>query len=230
MGYLLLEGGAEFGGGMSKPDRRGLELAGGLEAKIAILPTAAAPDQNHEHAGRNGVSWFRSLGASHVDLVPVIDESSANEPALAARLLSARFIYLLGGFPRYLGEVLRGSRVWQAVLEAYEQGAVIGGSSAGAMVLCEHFYDPQSGELTAGLSLLRNACVSPHHNGFGKSWAGKLAQQLPQATLIGIDEQTGILDDRPGLWTIYGAGNVTLYSLGEATIYAPGDSFKLANH
>ena len=153
MGYLLLEGGAEFGGGMAKPDRRGIELAGGPEAQIAILPTAAAPDQNHERAGRNGVKWFRSLGAERVDIIPVIDKSSAAEPALADRLRSARFIYMLGGFPRYLAEVLRGSLVWQAVLEAYRAGAVVAGSSAGAMILCEHFYDPQAGELLPGLNL-----------------------------------------------------------------------------
>ena len=45
-----------------------------LDAPITILPTAAAPDNNHEWAGRNGQRWFRSLGASHVDLVPVTDK------------------------------------------------------------------------------------------------------------------------------------------------------------
>ena len=54
-GYLLLEGGAEFGGRMSEPDRRAIELAGGPGAPISIIPTAAAPDNNHQRAGRNGV-------------------------------------------------------------------------------------------------------------------------------------------------------------------------------
>ena len=47
-GYLLLEGGAEFGGAMSEPDREAIRLAGGLGAQTAILPTAAAPDNNHD--------------------------------------------------------------------------------------------------------------------------------------------------------------------------------------
>ena len=227
MGYLLLEGGGEFAGGMEKPDRRGLELAGGLEANIAILPTAAAPDQNHERAGRNGVKWFRSLGATQVDLVPIVDKVSASEPDLAIRLRSAQFIYLLGGFPGYLAEVLRGSLAWQVALEAYDAGAVIAGSSAGAMVLCEYFYDPETGVLKPGLNLLRNACVLPHHNGFGKSWAGKLAQQKPNATLLGIDEQTGILNDGGDAWTIYGAGKVTLYRCGQVRIFGSVEKFRL---
>src|SRR5437879_10015760 len=77
-GYLLLEGGAEFGGQMAVPDRRALELAGGFESRISIIPTAAAPDNNFLRAGNNGVRWFRSLGATHVESLPVIDTASAN--------------------------------------------------------------------------------------------------------------------------------------------------------
>ena len=66
MGYLLLEGGAEFGGRMSEPDLRAIELAGGFDAPICIIPTAAAPDHNHKRAGNNGIRWFKSLGAKKV--------------------------------------------------------------------------------------------------------------------------------------------------------------------
>jgi len=55
MGYLLLEGGAEFGGEMREPDLKAIELAGGFDAPIRIIPTAAAPDNNHQRAGNNGV-------------------------------------------------------------------------------------------------------------------------------------------------------------------------------
>jgi cyanophycinase len=229
MSYLLLEGGAEFGGGMSGPDLRAIELAGGPEVPIAILPTAAAPDHNHVRAGNNGVRWFRSLGASYIDVVPIIDRSSANDPALAARLRSARFIYLLGGFPRHLGETLKDSLVWQAALEAHDDGAVIGGSSAGAMVLCEHYYDPHEGKILKGLKLLTNSCVLPHHNKFGGNWAAPLAAQLPEATLIGIDEQTGMLNDHSATWTVYGAGKVTLYRAGQTEVHAQGHTFRFFN-
>jgi len=227
MGYLLLEGGAEFGGGMSEPDLRAIELAGGPDAPIAILPTAAAPDHNHERAGRNGIRWFRSLGATSVDLVPVIDRPSANDPELAARLRSARFIYLLGGFPRHLGQTLNSSLAWEAALEAYGAGAVIGGSSAGAMVLCEHYYDPYHGKLLEGLNLLHNSCVLPHHNGFGRNWAKPLSAQIPDDTLIGIDEQTGILNDAPGAWTVFGTGKVTLYHAGLTEVHGRGETIRI---
>jgi cyanophycinase len=228
MGTLLLEGGAEFGGQMSEPDLRAIQIAGGPKVPIAVLPTAAAPDHNHERAGRNAIRWFSSLGASHPEVVPVIDRASADDALLADRIRSARLIYILGGFPAYVAQTLSGSRAWQAALDAYQSGAVLGGSSAGAMVLCQYLYDPEQGTTVPGLNLIPNACVLPHHNGFGKNWAPRLRQALPDATLIGIDEQTGMLDDDPtGAWTVHGAGQVTLYHSGAVETYSHGQRFKL---
>jgi cyanophycinase len=227
LGILLLEGGGEFGGLMSEPDLRALQLAGGLDSPVAILPTAAAPDNNDRRAGTNGRVWFGSLGATQVDLVPIVDKVTADQQDLAARVRASRFVYMLGGFPGYLARSLAGSRAWQAALETYAAGGVIGGSSAGAMVLCEYLYDPEARKVVPGLGLLLNACVIPHHNTFGESWAPKLTELLPQAVLIGLDEQTGILDDLPGKWTVHGAGRVTLYERGAAHLYSPGDTFEL---
>jgi len=228
-GYLLLAGGAEFGGQMAQPDRRALELAGGLAAPVRIIPTAAAPDQNHQRAGNNGARWFRGLGASDVEVVPVIDFSSANDPDLAAAVGRARLIYLLGGFTGYLGETLHKSLCWQAVLEAYVGGAVLAGSSAGAMVLCQYYFDPAREQVVTGLNLLPNTCVLPHHNTFGKRWAARLTALLPGIVLLGIDEYTALLDDGPGprktSWRVYGQGNVTIYRQGQPAVYRPGQQF-----
>ncbi len=174
MGTLLLEGGAEFGGAMREPDLRAIELAGGTHASIRIIPTAAAPDKNHLRAGNNGIRWFRSLGATNVEPVLLINEESANDSEIADTLRAAKLIYMLGGFTHYLGQTLKDSLAWDSVLGAYQDGAVIAGSSAGAMVMCEHYFDPGRGKVEKGLNLVPNACVLPHHNTFGKDWAGKL--------------------------------------------------------
>ena len=212
MGYILLAGGAEFSGRMEKPDRRAIELAGGFGASISIIPAAAAADNNHERAGQNGVDWFKNLGAVNVSALPLIDRKSADDPAVADALRKSRLIYLLGGFPRHLAQSLAGSDSWQAMQAAHQSGAVIAGSSAGAMILCDQYYDPYRKNIFSGLGLIPDACIFPHHNTFGKSWAAELAQRLTDVTLIGIDEQTGMLNDGPaGQWLVYGAGGVTLY-------------------
>ena len=229
-GYLLLEGGAEFGGQIAEPDLRAMELAGGPGVLICIIPTAAAPDNNAQRAGNNGVRWFRSLGAKQVELLPLVDKASANDPHIADRISQSRLIYMLGGFTGYLGETLKGSASWQAMLGAYEAGAVIAGSSAGAMVMCQYYFDPARGQVVEGLELVPNACVLPHHNTLGKGWAPRLSRLLPDAVLLGIDERTGMLDDgdegRKIGWRVYGQGAITLYRKGRPTVYRAGESFK----
>ena len=227
MERLLLEGGAEFGGRMSEPDLQAIQLAGGCDVPIVVLPTAAAPDRNHERAGRNALRWFSSLGASHIEVVPVIDKACANDPALAQQIGLARLIYILGGFPAYTATTLSGSRAWEAAMAACRDGAVLGGSSAGAMVLCQHLYDPEQGEVTPGLNVIPNACVLPHHNTFGRNWAARLTEALPDALLIGIDEQTGMLTDDGGSWAVSGAGKITLYRAGDIQTYDSGQTFGL---
>src|ERR1043165_3735581 len=224
MGYLLLEGGAEFGGRMRDPDLKAIELAGGFETPIRIIPTAAAPDNNYKRAGNNGIRWFQSLGAKDVVSVPLIDKASANDAAIAKSLGEAKLVYMLGGFTGYLGETLRGSAAWEAVLEAYRNDAVIAGSSAGAMVMCQFYYDLNQGQVIEGLNLVPNSIVLPHHNTFGQSWASRLLE-IVRVNLIGIDEQTGMINNGVQTWTVYGKGNVTLYQNRQVETYEAGKSF-----
>ena len=226
-GYIVLEGGAEFGGQMAKPDQRAIELAGGPQARISIIPTAAAPDNNYQRAGRNGVNWFTQLGASNVESLPLIDKASANNPNIVSTLRQSQLIYLLGGFTGYLGQTLMGSASWKAMLDAYENGAVIAGSSAGAMVLCQYYFDPSTNRVAEGLGLVPNTCVLPHHNTFGKRWVAQLTKLLPDAVLLGIDERTAMIDDgeRKKTWTVYGHSAVTLYRTGKADVYKAGETF-----
>lgn len=226
MSHLLLEGGAEFGGRMRFPDLRAIELAGGFDAPVRIIPTAAAPDNNHQRAGDNGIMWFERLGARDVGAVPLIDKVTANDENIVQALRKAKLIYMLGGFTGYLAETLKGSAAWQAVLEAYANGAVVAGSSAGAMVVCEFYYDTSQGQVVEGLNLVPNAVVLPHHNTFGKSWASRLLE-ISQLTLIGIDEETGMIDDGAGTWTVHGGGNVTLYRNHQVEIQPTGKSFSV---
>jgi len=227
-GYLLLEGGAEFTGRMEEPDRRAIELAGGVDAPIVILPAAAALDHNDKRAGSNGVNWFQKLGARNVVSLPLIGRESAGDPAIVQAIRSARLIFLLGGFPGYLADSLADSQSWQALLDAYANGAVIAGSSAGAMIFCSFFYDPYNRKIREGMSLIPNTCLLPHYNSFGETWVRQLASKLPQTLLIGIDEETGILDDCSAEeWTCYGKGNATLIQSGKIQVIPSGECFRI---
>ncbi len=159
--------------------------------------------------------------------IPLIDKASANDKTIAQSLYTAKLIYILGGFTHYLGQTLKDSLVWQTALDVYRRDTVIAGSSAGAMVMCKFYSDPSEGQIHEGLNLVSNSLVLPHHNTFGKSWAPRLRKQIPNVILIGIDEQTGMLNDGAQTWTVYGRGMVTLYSGNTQSVIEAGDSFSL---
>jgi cyanophycinase len=228
MGFIVLQGGAEFGGRMRICDLAALNLAGGFETRLSIIPAAAAPDNNHDRAGQNGRNWFESLGARNIRVLPLVDRISADDPRTASHLRGSGLIYLLGGFPGYLFQTLQGSLSWQAVQTALDGGAVLAGSSAGAMVLCDHFFDPVQKAVQKGFGLVRGACLLPHFNTFGRQWANTLQKQLPRVTLIGIDEQTGMINDGPlQSWSVHGSGMVTLIRQNHEVAYSSGRPFTL---
>jgi cyanophycinase len=212
-GYILLAGGAEFGGRMAEVDQRAIELAGGKNVPIVIIPTAAAPDNNAKRAGNNGVRWFRALGAENVTLLMVVDRESADSPQLSEQVAAAKLVYLLGGFTHYLAQTLLGTACERAMRRAFAAGAVIAGSSAGAMVLCEYYYNPNENKVYRGLNYVPSSLVLPHHDTFGHKWAARLGKIVPDITLLGIDERTGMIG-RIDQWETVGAGRVTRYRGG----------------
>ena len=227
MGILLLEGGCEFQGKMEDPDREALALAGGKNAKVVIIPTAAAPDNNSKRAGNTALKWFRKLGARNISALPIIDKKSANDFELSAELDHANLMYILGGFPGYLYNTLKETRCLDALLQAFKKGAILAGSSAGAMVLCEWYFDPAVKEIKKGVGILKDTILIPHHDTFGHSWHSHYFDEISDIRCVGIDEQTGMIkhanDHR---WTVYGKGKVTLYHKKAVMTYGTGQSFQ----
>src|SRR5205085_712826 len=67
----------------------------------------------------------------------VLTRTDAGSEQLAAEAAKGRLFYLVGGDPGHVAQTLRGSRVWEAILSAWQAGAALAGSSAGAMALGE---------------------------------------------------------------------------------------------
>ncbi len=226
MGYILLQGGAEFSGRMADSDNRAIELAGGPDVKIMVLPTAAAADQRQDQVGQNALAWFHSLGATNVEVLPIIDRDSAESLTNRKALREAKLIYLPSGNAAYLAQVLRASSAHEAMQDAYENGAVIAGSSAGAVVMSDPYFDNISQRSQKGLGFIQKICLLPSHDQIGSRWANRVRTVIPMATLIGLDEQTGIIQEGED-WHVLGAGVASVYRGSEIRQFASGESFTL---
>ena len=145
-GWLALLGGSEWTEGCEDVDSQLLRASGG--AVVLVLPTAAAYE-HPDKAVATASAYFARLGA-RAEACMVLSRSDAEDGAMAATVRAARFIYLGGGSVLHLRSVLKNSAVWDAMAAAWRAGAVVAGSSAGAMVLGDTMVDPRGGALTLG--------------------------------------------------------------------------------
>lgn len=210
-GPLALIGGSEW--------REGCSFDGGLLAAsggtdVLVLPTAAAYE-HPERAVTVATRYFDGLGAKVTGLM-VLGRADAEQDSNAAAVRHARFIYLGGGSPLHLRSVLKDSKVWQALLAAWHDGAVVAGSSAGAMVLGDPMVDPRGGALTVGLGLVEQLALLPHAGSWSPDKAHRTFSLAAGGLRIAaIDEQTALLRDPDGAWRVEGAGRVTVYVDGK---------------
>ncbi|MGI8759605.1 MAG: cyanophycinase [Acidimicrobiales bacterium] len=206
-GLLALVGGDEWQSGCTF-DQELLEASGGAE--VLVLPTAAA----YEHPDRAVASarrWFGTLGAT-VRGLDVLHRRDALDDGNADVVRSARFVYLSGGSPLHLRSVLKETPVWEALTAAWADGAVVAGSSAGAMVLCDPMVDPRGGALTVGLGLVVNLAVLPHAEpDVAHVHHRTLELASPGLPVAAVDEQTALLRDGDGRWRASGAGAVRVF-------------------
>ncbi len=227
-GFLCLAGGQELWGAMREPDAICIKLAGGWRARIAVVATAAVEDNSQKRAGRSAIKWFIRRGAPNVRVVPIVDRISADSAENAQALRKANLIYLLGGSPHLLATTLRGTASGAALTDAWHSGSLISGSSAGAMVLCQHYINPKDRMLYPGFNFIPNSIVLPHHNSFGQTWVPHLRQIAPDSTLIGLDDHTAIINDQNDSWQVSGVGGAHLYQADQPQIYTRAETFQLA--
>lgn len=228
VGRLALVGGDEFRPACEDMDRAILEAAGKERPETLIIPTAAAFERP-DLAANNGVRHFASLGAEASPLM-ALNRDDADDPAMAARIGRADVIYLTGGNPAHLLDTLQDSRLLDAIRAAVEHGAILAGSSAGAMVMGS--WMRFRGRWRETLGIAEGIATLPHHE-----------RADPDATLVdlssgptglsavfGIDGGSGAISGPNGPnaaegWTALGSGGVTVYQNGAWRRYASGERF-----
>ena len=218
-GTLALIGGGEWGEHHQALDRRLLEISGGSE--VVVLPTAAS----YEHPDRVAdvaAAHFSPLGVTTTTL-RVLNRRDAEDPANVAVVKQAKFVYITDGSPMHLRSVLKSSALYEAMLAAYHEGAVIAASGAGATVLCDPMVDPRGGAYTVGLGFVAGLAVFPNHDTAPNHLLQRSIELKPSdAILVGIDAETALVREPGAVWSVAGLGAVTVYTDGDPAAYTAG--------
>lgn len=224
LGRIALVGGDEFQPSCRAMDNELVEMTGIERPNALIIPTAAAAERPML-AAENGIRQFDLLGA-RASLLMALNSADTNDDELTAAVDSADIIYLTGGNPAHLLRVLKRSLLLRKMLDALERGAILAGSSAGAMVMGERMRFRQ---WSNALGVASGVAVLPHHERSSKSQTSRevSVDTAEGLTVLGIDGATGCVSDGDG-WRVLGAGSVTVYGVGDWKVYRQGEYFETA--
>jgi cyanophycinase len=159
------------------------------------------------------------------DVLPVLTREQAGDPLACAQVESAGCIYLTGGEPRVLRDVLHDTALWHAVTAQNTAGVVLvaaGGAAAalGAYGLTEQrptlpAFADQTSERFDGLGLLPEMAILPYANWLRQDLIARIAALCPPGTLLVAIDRTAALVRTSGGWRVEGSGTVTFWRGGD---------------
>ena len=229
------------GGNMQDPGilDRFLELAGGVDSPIVVIPTASAADSfSSDFYVLRG---FKQHGATNFKLLHTRSREVASTDSFVQAIHSARGVWFSGGRQWRLADAYLDTATEDALWALLKRGGVIGGSSAGATI--------QGSFLVRGDTRTNTIMMGDHIEGFGFLKESAIDQHLlqrnrqfdlieilevhPQLLGIGIDENTAIVV-QDNWFEVIGTSYVAIYdrtkmlgTQGKFYLLRPGDRFHL---
>ena len=215
-GFIIPVGGAED----KRNDRVILErfarLAGGEEARIAVIPTASELDDTGDRYAR----IFDRLHVESVEILPILERQDGFRDDYVRVLDDATGIFVTGGNQLRLSTILGGTPVAQTIRRRNADGVHVAGTSAGAAIMPEHMIaggpsgaTPRADGviLAPGLGLTNRLVVDQHFR--QRDRLGRLLTAVsfnPFAIGVGLDEDTAIFFGPDEVFEVVGSGAVTV--------------------
>jgi cyanophycinase len=192
------------GGAMQDPAivKRFIDLAGGPDAPIVIIPTAGEADDQYDNYW-SGLKQWREAGATRLTVIHTRDRKVANSEAFVKPIREARGVFFGGGRQWRLADSYLDTLTHKELAALLNRGGVIGGSSAGASILSSLMVrgDTKSnekmiGDHTVGLGFLKNAAIDQHLLRRNRQFDMlEVIDKYPGILGIGLDEDTAIVVD-----------------------------------
>lgn len=218
---------------------RFLELAGGPDAPIVVVPTAAEGDVNN-------LEWdylesFREAGATNLSVLHTRDPAEANTEAFVAPLKDAGGVWFTGGRQWRIADAYLGTLTEKEFRAVLDRGGVIGGSSAGATIQGSYLARGDTnantimmGDHEQGFAYIQNVAIDQHLLVRNRQFdLIEIIQARPELLGLGLDEDTAIVV-KGNEFEVIGQGYVAIYDSsrivgpdGRFYFLAPGDHFNM---
>ena len=189
------------GGGMKSEViiDRFIELAGGLDASIVVIPTASGDESYNENPAFAII--LRKRGATNVTVLHTNDKNIANSDTFVKPLMNANGVWFGGGRQWRLVDSYKNTLTERMIGEVLERGGVVGGSSAGATIQGSYLArgDTQNnqimmGDHQEGFNFLKNVAIDQHVLARNRQFdMFEILKEHPELLGIGIDEDTAII-------------------------------------
>ncbi|MEP3210410.1 MAG: cyanophycinase [Maribacter sp.] len=192
-GALVIVGGGRIGEAITK---KFIELAGGSDAKIVVIPTAAGGEIDQNNV------WFAkqlaAFGATNVTVLHTYDRKEAESDTFVKPLADATAVWFGGGRQWRLVDAYAGTKTEKHIWDILNNGGVIGGSSAGATIQGSYLArgDTQNnqimmGDHEEGFGFIKNIAIDQHVLARNRQFdMFDILKNKPELLGIGIDEST----------------------------------------
>ncbi len=190
--------------------------AGGGNAEIVIFPQPSIL----KNTGRDYATIFLELGARSAYSLEFRSRAESFNDSLLRAVQSASGIFISGGAQMRLPSAIGGTPLETAILEAYQRGVIVSGTSAGAAVMPKVMIaygkggaTPREGmaQFAPGLGLTDKIVFDQHFR--QRDRLGRLLYLIsahPRLLGIGIDENTAAIVEDESFITVAGTGAVTI--------------------
>lgn len=213
-GTLLICGGGDL------PDvifDRFLELAGGSQARLVVIPTARVKT---EHMDSSGVyAEWQDRGAASVAVLHTVSRQEADSDAFVEPLRQATGVWFTGGSQSHMASIYVGTVVERELHALLARGGVIAGTSAGAAIQSRTMIargNPDA-EIEVGFDLLPNSVIDQHFRTRNrKQRLVRVIQENSGLIGFGIDEGTALIVAGTRLQVV-GESTVTVFLAAAAT-------------
>jgi cyanophycinase len=212
-GSLIIAGGGRMGAQITE---KFIELAGGKDAFIVVIPTAAGGEIDIENI------WFAKqlteYGATNVTVLHTYDKQVADSEEFTLSLKEATGVWFGGGRQWRLVDAYKDTKTEKAFWGILNKGGVIGGTSAGATI--------QGSYLARGDTATNQIMMGDHEEGFGYIENIAIDQHVlarnrqfdmfdilknrPELLGLGLDESTAIVVQR-NTFEVIGDSSVLIY-------------------